>query len=103
MRVNRSVPPCTVIPVLVYPDPAAAAEWLCGAFGFSVADELAKLGKDWRVVFNQLAREKKAAEKHELEFGADKSSKNQMNAASGTPSSTGDGPRSEDKEETTDE
>ena len=66
-------------------------------------DELAKLGKDWRVVFNQLAREKKAAEKHDLEFGADKSSKNQMNAASGTPSSTGDGPRSEDKEETTDE
>lgn len=66
-------------------------------------DELAKLGKDWRVVFNQLAREKKAAEKHELEFGADKSSKNQMNAASGTPSDTGDGPRSEDKEEKTDE
>ncbi|MCQ4311701.1 phage portal protein [Pseudomonas stutzeri] len=66
-------------------------------------DELAKLGKDWRVVFQQLSREKKAAEKHELEFGADKSSQNQMNAASGTPSSTGDGPRSADKEEDTDE
>lgn len=66
-------------------------------------DELARLGKDWRVVFSQLSREKKAAEKHELEFGADKGSKNMMNAASGTPSNTGDGPRSEDKEEKTDE
>lgn len=65
--------------------------------------ELSRLGKDWRVVFGQLSREKKAAEAHGLEFGADKSSQNMMNAASGTPSDTGDGPRSEDKEETTDE
>jgi uncharacterized glyoxalase superfamily protein PhnB len=36
MKTNRSVPPCTVIPVLIYPDPAAAAEWLCRAFGFTV-------------------------------------------------------------------
>ena len=36
MRVNRSVPPCTVIPVLIYPNPAAAAEWLSRAFGFTV-------------------------------------------------------------------
>lgn len=36
MRVNRSVPPCTVIPVLVYPDPGAAADWLSRAFGFTV-------------------------------------------------------------------
>src|SRR4029078_12844351 len=36
MRVNRSVPPCTVIPVLIYPDPGAAAEWLSKAFGFTV-------------------------------------------------------------------
>ena len=36
MRVNRSVPPCAVIPVLVYPDPGAAADWLCRAFGFTV-------------------------------------------------------------------
>lgn len=65
--------------------------------------ELSRLGKDWRVVFGQLSREKKAAEAHGLEFGVDKSSKNMMNAASGTPSNTGDGPRSEDKEEETDE
>ena len=36
MRFNRSVPPCTVIPVLIYPDPSAAAEWLSKAFGFTV-------------------------------------------------------------------
>jgi uncharacterized glyoxalase superfamily protein PhnB len=36
MRVNRSVPPCTVIPVLIYPDPGAAADWLTRAFGFAV-------------------------------------------------------------------
>jgi uncharacterized glyoxalase superfamily protein PhnB len=36
MRPNRSVPPCAVIPVLIYPDPAAAAAWLSQAFGFTV-------------------------------------------------------------------
>jgi uncharacterized glyoxalase superfamily protein PhnB len=36
MLTNRSVPPCTVIPVLIYPDPAVAADWLCAAFGFTV-------------------------------------------------------------------
>jgi len=36
MRSNRSVPPCVVIPVLIYPDPAEAANWLSQAFGFTV-------------------------------------------------------------------
>ena len=36
MKFNRSVPPCTVIPVLIYPDPGAAAAWLSQAFGFTV-------------------------------------------------------------------
>jgi uncharacterized glyoxalase superfamily protein PhnB len=36
LRFNRSVPPCPVIPVLCYPDPSAAAEWLEKAFGFTV-------------------------------------------------------------------
>ena len=36
MLANRSVPPCTVIPVLYYSDVNAAAEWLCNAFGFAV-------------------------------------------------------------------
>jgi uncharacterized glyoxalase superfamily protein PhnB len=36
VRYNRSVPPCPLIPVLRYPDPSIAAEWLGKAFGFSV-------------------------------------------------------------------
>ena len=36
MRFNRSVPPCVVIPVLIYPDPAVAADWVAKAFGFTV-------------------------------------------------------------------
>jgi hypothetical protein len=36
MRSNRSVAPCPVIPVLQYPDPGVAAEWLSKAFGFTV-------------------------------------------------------------------
>lgn len=59
--------------------------------------ELAKLGKDWRPVLAQLAREKKKAEELGLEFGADKTSKNTMNAASGTPTEGGDAPRESDK------
>jgi uncharacterized glyoxalase superfamily protein PhnB len=33
---NRSAPPCTVIPVVAYPDVAAAVAWLQSAFGFRV-------------------------------------------------------------------
>jgi uncharacterized glyoxalase superfamily protein PhnB len=33
---NRSVPPCVVIPELVYEDVEVAVAWLCEAFGFSV-------------------------------------------------------------------
>ena len=36
MRNNRSAPSCPVIPVLIYPDPGAAADWLMKAFGFTV-------------------------------------------------------------------
>ena len=36
MRPNRSVPPCPVIPVLYYPDPSVASDWLVRAFGFTV-------------------------------------------------------------------
>jgi uncharacterized glyoxalase superfamily protein PhnB len=36
MLSNRSAPPCTVTPVLSYPDVSAAADWLCKAFGFTV-------------------------------------------------------------------
>lgn len=36
MQPNRSMPSCSVIPELAYPDVAAATSWLCDAFGFSV-------------------------------------------------------------------
>ena len=36
MKFNRSVAPCAVIPVLIYPDPGAAADWLGQAFGFTI-------------------------------------------------------------------
>jgi uncharacterized glyoxalase superfamily protein PhnB len=35
MKPNRSVPPSTVIPVLIYPDVRAAVDWLSAAFGFA--------------------------------------------------------------------
>ena len=34
MKINRSVPPVTVVPVLVYPDVRAAVAFLIAAFGF---------------------------------------------------------------------
>jgi uncharacterized glyoxalase superfamily protein PhnB len=35
-RPNRSIPDAAVMPVLSYPDPGAAAEWLADAFGFTI-------------------------------------------------------------------
>jgi uncharacterized glyoxalase superfamily protein PhnB len=34
IKVNRSAPAATVVPVLIYDDVAAAVDWLCRAFGF---------------------------------------------------------------------
>lgn len=36
MKSNRSIPNCTVIPELSYPDVAAAVDWLRNAFGFAL-------------------------------------------------------------------
>ena len=36
MLANRSIPQCTVIPQLVYPDVEKAAKWLCDVFGFTL-------------------------------------------------------------------
>ena len=36
MTQNRSMPSCSIIPELAYPDVTAAADWLCQAFGFTV-------------------------------------------------------------------
>jgi uncharacterized glyoxalase superfamily protein PhnB len=35
-RPNRSIPDAAVMPVLSYPDPGAAADWLVRAFGFRI-------------------------------------------------------------------
>jgi uncharacterized glyoxalase superfamily protein PhnB len=45
MKHNRSVPPVTVIPVLVYPDVRAAVDWLTAAFGFA---ERVRIGESHR-------------------------------------------------------
>jgi len=36
MLANRSIPQCTVIPELPYPDVGEAIEWLCQAFAFTL-------------------------------------------------------------------
>ncbi len=36
LRTNRSIPRCTVIPEIAYPDVDQASAWLCEAFGFTV-------------------------------------------------------------------
>lgn len=41
MLANRSIPRCTVIPELVYPDVSEATTWLCDVFGFSVRIRIA--------------------------------------------------------------
>jgi len=45
MKHNRSIPPATVIPVLVYPDVRAAVDWLTTAFGFA---ERTRIGESHR-------------------------------------------------------
>ena|SRR5437868_5347013 len=41
MLANRSIPRCTVIPELAYPDVSQATAWLCDVFGFSVRISIA--------------------------------------------------------------
>jgi uncharacterized glyoxalase superfamily protein PhnB len=36
MLANRSIPGCTVIPELAYPDIGEAIDWLCDTFGFTL-------------------------------------------------------------------
>jgi uncharacterized glyoxalase superfamily protein PhnB len=45
MRTNRSAPPATATPVLVYPDVRAAVDWLHEAFGF---EERVRIGEAHR-------------------------------------------------------
>lgn len=45
MKGNRSIPPHSVIPVLIYPDLRAAVVWLLAAFGFA---ERVRIGDNHR-------------------------------------------------------
>jgi uncharacterized glyoxalase superfamily protein PhnB len=45
VKPNRSIPPSTVIPVLVYPDVREAVAWLSAAFGFA---ERTRIGESHR-------------------------------------------------------
>ena len=45
MKTNRSAPPATITPVLVYPNVRAAVAWLEAAFGFG---ERVRIGEDHR-------------------------------------------------------
>jgi uncharacterized glyoxalase superfamily protein PhnB len=50
MLKNRSMPECTVVPVLSYPNVGLAIDWLCQAFGFAprlrIGDHRAQLNID---------------------------------------------------------
>jgi uncharacterized glyoxalase superfamily protein PhnB len=45
MKLNRSIPAATVIPVLIYPDVGEAVAWLSAAFGFA---ERVRIGEGHR-------------------------------------------------------
>jgi len=45
VKANRSIPPATVIPVLIYPDVREAVDWLGAAFGFA---ERVRIGENHR-------------------------------------------------------
>src|SRR5260370_20196831 len=58
MFATRSIPKCTVIPELAYPNIGEAIDWLCNAFGFTlrirIADHRAQLNvSDGAVVLTE--------------------------------------------------
>lgn len=66
MLANRSIPKCTVIPELPYPDIGKAIGWLCSVFGYTVrlriADHRAQLNVgDGAVVLTQRSGQSPAA------------------------------------------
>ncbi len=52
MVINRSRPPGTIVPVLIYEDVGKAVDWLCGAFGF--IERLRAPGPDGKTTHAQL-------------------------------------------------
>jgi uncharacterized glyoxalase superfamily protein PhnB len=67
MLTNRSAPPATVTPVLVYPDVRAAVAWLEGAFGFGERVRIGdahraqmRVGEDGAIVVADVRRDQVA-------------------------------------------
>ncbi len=67
MQTNRSAPPATVTPVLVYPDVRAAVAWLESAFGFEERVRIGdahraqlRIGSDGAVVVTDVGNERVA-------------------------------------------
>ena len=50
MRTNLSMPSCTIIPVLEYPDVPAAAKWLEEAFAFEVRLSIGATARSFNLV-----------------------------------------------------
>ena len=66
MKRNRSIPPATVIPVLVYPDVRAAVDWLTAAFGFVERTRIGEshraqmsIGADGAIIVADVASERR--------------------------------------------
>jgi uncharacterized glyoxalase superfamily protein PhnB len=71
MRSNRSAPPATVTPVLVYPDVRAAVAWLEAAFGFEERVRIGdahraqlRVGSDGAVVVADVGGDRTAPDGH---------------------------------------
>jgi uncharacterized glyoxalase superfamily protein PhnB len=67
MKVNRSVPPATVVPILVYPDVRAAVAFLAAAFGFAERTRIGEshraqlaIGDDGAVIIADVGGERRA-------------------------------------------
>lgn len=67
MKHNRSIPPATVIPVLVYPDVRVAVDWLTAAFGFVERTRIGEshraqlsIGADGAMIVADVAGERQA-------------------------------------------
>ena len=67
MRINRSAPPTTVVPVLAYPDVSAAVAFLTAAFGFIERTRIADnhrsqlaVGDDGAVIITDVGGDRRA-------------------------------------------
>ncbi len=67
MKTNRSVPPVSVVPMLVYPDVRAAVAWLTEVFGFV---ERTRIGADHRAAAQHRPRRRRDRDGHRGRSGS---------------------------------